>query len=534
MNSFFSRQLFSFLCVCFLFTFLQVNAVKYNILVGSPIRQKPAILREFLESLEGLDQNSYNLSYFFIDDNPDENSQILLQEFSKRHQNCCQILHPYQNPHEFYDCNESTHHWNESLIWKVAQFKDTMIEEARRKNYDYLFLIDSDIVLHPKTIDQLILAGQNVVSNIFWTNWRPESPLLPQVWMKDLYTQYDLEPGESLSPEESQQRFLNFLLKMRIPGTYEVGGLGACTLISNHALNQDISFKKIKNITFWGEDRHFCIRAVALGLDLYVDTHYPAFHIYRESALSDVKNFKRSLIKTSKNKMPRVTLSLIMHNEANRYLRQVLEDAAHYITDAVIIDDASTDHSVAICEEVLKEIPHIIIHNQESQFKNEINLRKQQWEETIKTNPDWIAFLDADEIFEPSFHQEIKNYILSSEYDAFYFRLYDFWDQHHYREDEYWSAHQHYRIFLVRYRPDIPYAWDNQTPQHCGRFPSTINKFIGMVTPIRLKHFGWAKEEDRIAKYHRYKTLDPTSQYGIAEQYESILDPNPHLIPWIE
>ena len=30
----------------------------------------------------------------------------------------------------------------------------------------------------------------------------------------------------------------------------------------------------------FGEDRHFCIRAAALGLSLYVDTHYPAYHIY--------------------------------------------------------------------------------------------------------------------------------------------------------------------------------------------------------------------------------------------------------------
>ncbi|PHJ38274.1 hypothetical protein P378_10605 [Desulforamulus profundi] len=40
------------------------------------------------------------------------------------------------------------------------------------------------------------------------------------------------------------------------------------------------------------------------------------------------------------------------------------------------------------------------------------------------------------------------------------------------------------------------------------------------------------KPEDRLHKYYRYKKLDPRAHYGIAEQYESILDPRPNLVPW--
>jgi glycosyltransferase involved in cell wall biosynthesis len=223
-----------------------------------------------------------------------------------------------------------------------------------------------------------------------------------------------------------------------------------------------------------------------------------------------------------------------MRNEADRYLRRVLEDAKHYITDAVIIDDASTDNSVAVCEEVLQGIPLTIIRNKESQFSNEITLRKQQWMETIKTNPDWIVFLDADEIFEQNFSQVVQNLVLNPSLDAYYFRLYDFWDENHYRDDKYWQAHNGQRIFLARYRPDIPYVWNTETPQHCGRFPSTVANFIGGFTNLRLKHYGWAKEEDRKAKFERYKLLDPDAKYGIKEQYDSILDPNPNLVTWNE
>lgn len=85
---------------------------------------------------------------------------------------------------------------------------------------------------------------------------------------------------------------------MRIPGIYEVGGLGACTLISQHAIKAGVSYNQIRNISYWGEDRHFCIRAAALGIPLFVDTHYPALHLYRDSDLSKVEDFIKETTET--------------------------------------------------------------------------------------------------------------------------------------------------------------------------------------------------------------------------------------------
>ena len=48
-----------------------------------------------------------------------------------------------------YICNEQTHYWNNQIIWKVAHFKDVMINYAKQNGFDYIFLVDSDIVLTP-------------------------------------------------------------------------------------------------------------------------------------------------------------------------------------------------------------------------------------------------------------------------------------------------------------------------------------------------------------------------------------------------
>jgi glycosyltransferase involved in cell wall biosynthesis len=230
---------------------------------------------------------------------------------------------------------------------------------------------------------------------------------------------------------------------------------------------------------------------------------------------------------------PKLRLSMIVKNEEKRYLKKMLESTKKYITDVVIIDDASTDSTVSLCEEILHDIPHVIIQNKESKFHNEWELRKQQWDESIKGNPDWILFLDADEIFEDSFAEGVKELIDDGTCMLYSFRLYDFWDEKNYRDDPLWNAHNTYRPFLLKYIRDFPYEF-KETNQHCGRLPSNAYSLPNKLSKYRVKHYGWAKEEDRLEKYNRYLSLDPDGIYGSLAQYRSINDQNPNLTEWKE
>lgn len=542
---------------------------KIRVLIGSPIHQKPMVLKEFLNSLLRLNIADIELDFHLVDDNDDEESSRLLQEFQSMGDH---IYLQSSGFHDAYIRNDTTHFWNTNLVWKVANFKNLMINRAQTLNYDYLFLIDSDLILHPDTLRHLIGTNKDIISEVFWTQWQPETMFQPQVWMHDEYNQWELLPGEKLQPEEINRRFHEFIAKMRIPGIYEVGGLGACTLISQHAIKAGVSYNQIRNISYWGEDRHFCIRAAALGIPLFVDTHYPALHLYRDSDLSKVEDFIKETTETKAEatdtenssstdevpasvmptpttdnpdnessketvpparKRPKLTLTMVVKNESGRFLRQVLEEHRKYIDEAVIIDDGSTDNSAAICLEVLEGIPVHLVHNTISKFSNEIELRKQQWEEVLKTKPEWILSLDADEIFEASFAVNIEPLLYADEVDLFCFRLYDLWNATHYREDIYWRSHLNYRPFLLRYKEDFNYVW-NESPQHCGRFPENVFELPHQLSNLRLKHLGWSKAEFRLEKYLRYMLLDPDGQYGWKEQYLSILDEHPHLIPWVE
>lgn len=513
-----------------------------KVLIASTINQQPEILAEYLWSLENLMKDNFIFDYCFVDDNKNCLSKDLLIEFKNKNRNVI-ILQSIISDADYIK-DENTHHWNEQLIWKVAKNKDKILKYALNNEYDYVFLVDSDLILHPTTLKHLISLKKDIISEIFWTKWQNNSIELPQVWISDQYNLFYKNREEKLANEEIDKRTLEFINKLKVPGVYKVGGLGACTLISLNALKKGVSYEEIYNLSFWGEDRHFCIRAAALGLELHVDTNYPAFHIYREEDLRNLRLYKiylqkydnyvflpgNRLVKKGKNK---ITLSMIVKNEAERYLVNVLQSVDKIVDNAVIIDDGSTDNTESIIKNKLKHIPLIYHKNSLSKFSNEIELRKQLWNLVLTTNPDWILCLDADEIIENKVIDEIDKIINQPFYDVIGFRLYDFWNDKQYRQDKFWNAHLRYWPLLIRYQPFFEYKW-KETPQHCGRFPFNINELPNTFSKIRVKHMGWAKEEDRIKKYRRYSVLDKDAKYGIKEQYESILDRNPNLINWEE
>ncbi|HIE13203.1 MAG TPA: glycosyl transferase [Desulfotomaculum sp.] len=510
-------------------------------LVASPVRQKPAILSEFLWSLAQLETAGLAVEYAFIDDHDEENP--LLRQFAAGRDGV--RIFPGGTLGD-YHCDETTHYWREDLIWKVAAYKNRFIELARDEGFDYLFLVDSDLMLHPKTLIHLIGLEKDIVSEVYWTNWQPGIIPLPQVWLGDDYRLYHLKRGEELCKDEIQRRVKDFLRMLKCPGTYKVGGLGACTLISRRAISTGVSFSKIYNLGLAGEDRHFCIRAAVLGLELYADTHYPPYHIYRESELSGLRMYKKQhfpevtadgpcaaapAARYQKTKGSRITLAMLVRNEADRYLKRVLEQAVQYVNSAVILDDASDDDTALVCRRVLHSIPLTVTTNKEPSFGNEIILRKQLWELAVGTDPDWILILDADEEFEERAVWRLPALAADQEAEVYLFRLYDMWAEGYYREDTHWRAHHFYRPFMVRYIPGFDYQW-HETPQHCGRFPKNITELRWVKSELRVKHLGWMRPADRLAKYYRYKELDPQGRYGVMEQYLSILDPKPNLVAW--
>ncbi len=271
----------------------QVNSsATPRVLVISPVRQKPAILEHFLEGLRRLDTAGIDVGFLFIDNNDEPRSSKMLHEFTQQtHAPAHRIRLPVGEP---YRRTESHHCWTESLYWRLAAIKDGALHIALQQGYDYAFLVDSDLVLHPRTLQRMVECGREIVSQVFWTVWSPDKPPLPNVWYADSYNLYRVRRHQRLEHEEQARRTEAFLSALAFyPGLYRVGGLGACTLIARRAIEAGVSFGEVRGLTQQGEDRHFCTRAESLGLRLFADTTVPPLHLYRESELPRADKYWR-------------------------------------------------------------------------------------------------------------------------------------------------------------------------------------------------------------------------------------------------
>ncbi len=226
--------------------------------------------------------------------------------------------------------------------------------------------------------------------------------------------------------------------------------------------------------------------------------------------------------------MPRLTVAMTVHNEAGRFLRPVLEAVRPWADNLVILEEASTDDSAAIC----REFADVFEHSDTSLFGEEWRLRSKLWSMAVATGAEWIGVLDADEWFEPCIADELDA-AMESGARVLGYRRYDLWnDLQHYRDDDLWNAHSRLTPFAVRYDPSLPQTWPRKN-QHVGNFPAHWNMQVPVYAlRARMAHLGWVRPEDQRAKHARYLRLDPNPDARGVVHYASILDPAPKLSEW--
>ena len=227
-----------------------------KILIGAPVRTSERIFEHYVRALRPLGADLF----FFLHNSP--NLAKYLNEGEYEH-----IQTPSQH---------QPHVWNSGLLREVSTMKNRLLKKALEGGYDYFFLVDSDTILHPDTLKHLLSLKKDIVAEVCWTKWKPEEEEKPNAWMYDFY-----EFGEV--PIESFRKF----------DLHEVGGVGGIVLISRKAIAAGINYVPIPNLsTSMWEDRAFCVRATVSGFKIYLDTCYPANHLYRDE---DVDRYETTL-----------------------------------------------------------------------------------------------------------------------------------------------------------------------------------------------------------------------------------------------
>ena len=220
-----------------------------RVLIAAPLKQDVRTFQLYQDALDNLEiPDGVEVDhYFVVNDCPE-----VIPEIRCEYEIC--------NTGDAYLRREHDHYWTHENLVKMHLLRNRTIQRALDGGYDYLFSVDTDLILQKETLRVLLDADKDIVSELFWTNgWC-------NAWMHD----------QSAGMKH----------EWMTPGLYQVGMTGACMLVKRKVF-EVCDYTPIPNIKdcLWGEDRHFCIRAACHGFELWTDSHCSPEHLYTPKKL---------------------------------------------------------------------------------------------------------------------------------------------------------------------------------------------------------------------------------------------------------
>jgi len=219
-----------------------------RVLIAAPLKQERKIFKEYQDGIDRLIlPDGVSIDRFYVVND------------------CPNIIQDIRDKYIVIDTGDQytkmpdDHFWTQDNLEKMPRLRNALVRHALEGGYDYLFSVDTDLVLHPATLQTLLDADKDIVSEIFWTKgWC-------NAWMY----------GQSSGMSD----------EWKTPGLYRVGMTGACTLMKMDVFRAGVNYSPIDSLTktLWGEDRWFSIRAACHGFEMWVDSHYPAEHLFTEA-----------------------------------------------------------------------------------------------------------------------------------------------------------------------------------------------------------------------------------------------------------
>jgi len=189
-------------------------------------------------------------------------------------------------------------------------------------------------------------------------------------------------------------------------------------------------------------------------------------------------------------------------NEA-RWIERCVRSILPLCGRVIIMDDHSSDGTPDICA----ALPDVdVLH---SPFETANEGRDKNWllEQSASLHPEWIVFIDGDEMLAPHVTEEVRGFMGRPDLSCLSLRVLYLWnDEHTVRMDGVYGDFHRESIFRPngsRYADRSPGA-----NFHCGNVPLGA-RYKRKVLSAPLLHFGYMHREDRLRKFEWYNQQDP-------------------------
>ena len=218
---------------------------------------------------------------------------------------------------------------------------------------------------------------------------------------------------------------------------------------------------------------------------------------------------------------------LKIHNEvASGNLLRVLKHMKKFCDEIVVCDCDSTDNGIEIAKEFTSHVLY-----EPNNFKKENFVKQKMLDYTLTLNPDWIVWLDADEIFDRDGELgEIRNLCVYGEknnIDAFSFQEYNLWKSiKKFRADEFFLK----GWFVRLWKNNGSLKFKVNEGLHNKPHPIGINNI--QKSKIRVIHYGFSSPDLIEKKYQFYKSHGQNGFYLDRFRDEKGIKLTPFDIDW--
>jgi glycosyltransferase involved in cell wall biosynthesis len=199
----------------------------------------------------------------------------------------------------------------------------------------------------------------------------------------------------------------------------------------------------------------------------------------------------------------KVIAALRIQNEA-RWIQRVINSVLPLVSQVLIFDDHSSDQTPFLCA----SMPKTSVFDSPFHGLNESRDKNYLLEKCQEQKPDWIIWIDGDEVLGTASYPAITESLYSPK-QCMSFKVLYLWDREdQVRTDGVYGDFRRQSMF----RPISGAKFDGQAPGfHCGNVPKALWRSC-LYPDVELLHLGYLWKADRIRKYEWYNRQDPNNK----------------------
>ncbi len=224
-----------------------------KVMIGCPLRDRAWVLPRYLNCLEKLDKRQCQVQYNFIINDCSDHSPRIMAEFARRQPGLVRLIEKNYNSPGGYRRGQYN-------FGRLAQLRNLLLEAFLESECDYLFSVDSDILVPAGALTQLLADDCDLVSALVCNGH--------EVGDSGIYN--ILERGS-----DGSYMHLRDFPRDRV---FPVDCTGAAYLIKRAVIAAGVRYSDRRG----GEDIAFCEDAASRGFNIFCDGRVECLHLMRE------------------------------------------------------------------------------------------------------------------------------------------------------------------------------------------------------------------------------------------------------------